>query len=307
MLRGAGKQPRHPELTVEVRSPMAPQRADAGVLYYTGIGPCVVKNSFLHFADGEEQPPCLFRRERSEPCLPQPRIGDACPACDEQARGGWRSACRSPGGDAPLAELPAAGSASAPPRVQAELPASAGRAGGWPEWGSGVVTVMIRQLPRQYTQLMFLEELNRRGFEGLFDFVYIPFDGKKDANVGYGFVNFTELEHAERFRSEFDGMYLAHPLRNHGKPLRIHPAAMQGYEANYDHFEKSKASHSQDMKHGPLFLDPGLGAAAPAARQPAEVGTAEAQVRDRCAALPPRRATRPGVTAPGPASRRRRR
>ncbi|CAK0818090.1 unnamed protein product, partial [Prorocentrum cordatum] len=139
------------------------------------------------------------------------------PMAPRHRRRGRRRSCRPPRG---------------PPRVA--------------EWGSGVVTVMIRQLPRQYTQLMFLEELNSRGFEGLFDFVYFPFDSKKDCNVGYGFVNFTEVEHAERFRNEFDGMYLAHSLRNHGKPLRIHPAAMQGYEANYHHFEKSKASNSQD-------------------------------------------------------------
>ena len=35
--------------------------------------------------------------------------------------------------------------------------------------------VMIRQLPRGYTQKMLLQEACRRGFEGLIDFLYVPF------------------------------------------------------------------------------------------------------------------------------------
>jgi hypothetical protein len=122
------------------------------------------------------------------------------------------------------------------------------------EWSSEVMTVMIRQLPRQLTQSMFMEELTQRGFGGLFDFMYLPFDLKKGFNVGYGFVNFTRPEHADLFRREFDGAYIDEAMRHRSKPLHVHPASVQGYEANYEHFAQTKTGQRQDPQYSPIFL-----------------------------------------------------
>eukprot|EP00913_Durusdinium_trenchii_P031801 g29785.t1 len=113
----------------------------------------------------------------------------------------------------------------------------------------GVVTVMVRQLPRQYTQRMLLQEVVRRGFEGLFDFLYLPYDFKKGINVGYGFVNFTEPEYALQFRDSLDGQYLDKYMRMKGKAVRVHPAQVQGYEANYRHFAHTKTGQKQERHH----------------------------------------------------------
>ncbi|CAK0838031.1 unnamed protein product, partial [Prorocentrum cordatum] len=55
-----------------------------------------------------------------------------------------------------------------------------------PEWDANVVTVMIRQIPRHFTQQLLLHEVVAHGFEGLFDFLYLPWDLKKGVNVGRG-------------------------------------------------------------------------------------------------------------------------
>lgn len=124
-------------------------------------------------------------------------------------------------------------------------------------WDAGVVTVMIRQVPRQYSQLMLLKEVNQRGFQGLYDFLYLPFDLKKGINVGYGFVSFVHPQHALEFRKAFEGTYLDSNSTNRGKPIHVHPASLQGYEANCSHFMTTKTGQKQDPQFSPLFFPQG--------------------------------------------------
>jgi len=121
-------------------------------------------------------------------------------------------------------------------------------------WDEGVTTVMVRQIPRKYPQWLLVEEVNRRGFAGLFDFIYLPFDFKKGANVGYGFLNFIDTKYARAFRDTFDGNYLEPNPTNKGKPLHVHPASVQGYDANYQHFAQTKTGQKQDPQFSPLFF-----------------------------------------------------
>jgi len=136
-------------------------------------------------------------------------------------------------------------------------------------WDAGVVTVMVRQIPRQFTQLMLLKEANKRGYEGLYDFLYLPFDLKKGINVGYGFLNFIDPKHAQAFRHDLDGAFLDKHMRMKGKPLRIHPAKVQGYEANYQHFVQTKTGQKQDPHFSPLFFTQGGSAGMQSATSPA--------------------------------------
>jgi hypothetical protein len=128
-----------------------------------------------------------------------------------------------------------------------------------PEWDGSVVTVMMRQIPRHFTQQLLLHEVIAHGFEGLFDFLYLPWDLKKGINVGYGFISFTDPRTALTFRDAFDGAYLGTPeARLKEKPVRVHPASMQGYQANYHHFVHTKTGQKQDPLYSPLFF-PGNG------------------------------------------------
>lgn len=127
------------------------------------------------------------------------------------------------------------------------------------EWGPGVVTAMVRQIPRHFTQQALLQEVVSRGFEGLFDFLYLPYDTKKGINVGYGFVNFTDPRMALSFRDALDGVFLDKQMKVKGKPLRVHPASVQGYQANFQHFAHTKTGQKQDPLYSPMFF-PGTNA-----------------------------------------------
>mmetsp|Transcript_45211 Transcript_45211/g.105737 ORF Transcript_45211/g.105737 Transcript_45211/m.105737 type:complete len:653 (-) Transcript_45211:117-2075(-) len=166
-----------------------------------------------------------------EPCVPGKKFNKKLPKKEEDG-----------GSGASMADQLANGDAS---KKRAQDPYN---------WEDGVVTVMVRQLPRQYTQRMLLSEVVRRGFEGLFDFLYLPYDFKKGINVGYGFINFTEPEYALQFRDSLDGQYLDKYMRIKGKAIRVHPAAVQGYEANYRHFAHTKTGQKQDPAFSPLFF-----------------------------------------------------
>jgi len=61
-----------------------------------------------------------------------------------------------------------------------------------------LTTVMLRNVPSNHTRGMLLELLNKRGFEGCYDFVYLPMDFRNGVNLGYAFVNSVTHEDAAR-------------------------------------------------------------------------------------------------------------
>mmetsp|Transcript_17270 Transcript_17270/g.46875 ORF Transcript_17270/g.46875 Transcript_17270/m.46875 type:complete len:335 (-) Transcript_17270:32-1036(-) len=110
------------------------------------------------------------------------------------------------------------------------------------------VTLMVGQLPLWMRQLDFLYEVNKRGFEGYYDFLFVPFDWHKQQNHGYGFVNFISPRYAQAFCQQFEGTFLDEDGAAKGKPLVIYRAEVQGFEANY------QASHSRrDPLSAPFF------------------------------------------------------
>lgn len=64
---------------------------------------------------------------------------------------------------------------------------------------------MLRNLPNNYTRDMFLEMLDKAGFAGCYDFVYLPVDFHRHAGLGYAFVNLVSDEVVSRFWATFDG------------------------------------------------------------------------------------------------------
>lgn len=99
-----------------------------------------------------------------------------------------------------------------------------------------VTTLMICALPFQVTSEELLEAIDSLGFEGLYDFLYMPSRSTKKCgklrpgNVGYAFVNFRKSEDAARFAMVFPGYTF--PGVTSEKQILVRAAACQGYDAN---------------------------------------------------------------------------
>merc|ERR1711920_394664 len=59
-------------------------------------------------------------------------------------------------------------------------------------------TIMLRNLPNDYTRAMALELLDEHGFAGCYNFVYLPMDYHRKCGLGYAFVNMVIPSDAER-------------------------------------------------------------------------------------------------------------
>jgi hypothetical protein len=123
------------------------------------------------------------------------------------------------------------------------------------DW-EGKTTVMIRNIPREYTQKALIAEVSRRGFAGTFDFFYLPMDFSKNANAGYAFANFIDVPSVTALRHEFDGRYLQ-LASTASKAVQVVPATLQGYDANFAHFAHSAVLNHHKTEHSPVFLRDG--------------------------------------------------
>jgi len=73
---------------------------------------------------------------------------------------------------------------------------SFGRSMKSPEVENEPTTIMLRNLPNDYNRDLLCELLDEEGFEGRYNFVYLPMDFQRWAGFGYAFVNMIDHEAA---------------------------------------------------------------------------------------------------------------
>lgn len=107
----------------------------------------------------------------------------------------------------------------------------------------GFTTLMLRNVPNQYTRDMLVDLLNSEGFAGTFSFVYLPIDFKTHAGLGYAFVDLISPQYAETVREHFEG-FNRWALRSE-KVCSVswsHPG-QQGCAAHVDRYRNSPVMH----------------------------------------------------------------
>jgi len=66
-------------------------------------------------------------------------------------------------------------------------------------------TMMMRNLPNNYTRDMLVDLLDKEGFGTAYDLIYLPVDFRTEVGYGYAFINFVASEESDRFYWHFHG------------------------------------------------------------------------------------------------------
>lgn len=119
-----------------------------------------------------------------------------------------------------------------------------------PNPAGGSTTLMMRGIPCGLSSEDLMSLLDEAGLKGHYDFFYLPKDSKKNANLGYAFVNFVDVQSAEHCTNKFQGVRLA-PFRS-AKSCSVAVASIQGLANLSAHFKTTGASRTS---HGPMFLN----------------------------------------------------
>jgi hypothetical protein len=119
-------------------------------------------------------------------------------------------------------------------------------------------TVMLRNLPNNYTRSMFVAMLDSEGFQGLFDFVYLPIDFQTKACFGYAFVNLSDASIVPSFWDTFNG-FSRWSLPSKKVCFLSWCGPQQGYDAYVERYRNSPIMHpTVPDEHRPVVFSGGV-------------------------------------------------
>eukprot|EP00928_Gymnodinium_smaydae_P021596 TRINITY_DN18451_c0_g1_i1.p1 TRINITY_DN18451_c0_g1~~TRINITY_DN18451_c0_g1_i1.p1 ORF type:complete len:322 (+),score=35.43 TRINITY_DN18451_c0_g1_i1:234-1199(+) len=118
-------------------------------------------------------------------------------------------------------------------------------------------TLMLRNLPTNYTRSSVATMIDSLGFAGMYDFLYVPIDFKTCGGRGYAFVNMVNASVASQLMIAFQGYSKwSIPSRKRGQGVW---SDCQGLQENVHRLRDSPIMHTsvpEDFK--PLLLQDGV-------------------------------------------------
>jgi hypothetical protein len=127
-------------------------------------------------------------------------------------------------------------------------------------------TVLMRNIPAEYTSDMVVELLNANGFQAKYDLLYVPLDFKTEVALGYALVNLVNEEDAESFKDFFNGF----SKWKYEKVCEVTWSDVQGVHKHARAFEKISHAGTVRDKFKPLFFKNGKKATSPPVSQEAK-------------------------------------
>jgi len=108
---------------------------------------------------------------------------------------------------------------------------------------SARTTIMLRNLPNDYTRDMVLELLDEQGFVQCYNFIYLPMDMKRKAGLGYAFINMVSPSDAARAFGVLQG-FSEWKKFSSSKVLEVAWGdPLQGLQAHVDRYKNSPVMH----------------------------------------------------------------
>lgn len=123
------------------------------------------------------------------------------------------------------------------------------------EWRT---TVMIRNMPNNYTREMLLELVDSMGFVGTYDFAYLPIDFNSQAGLGYAFINFESVARAQSCFDKMEG-FSDWKVPSEKVCTVTWSSPTQGFEAHIERYQNSPVMHhSLPDEWKPVLLQQGV-------------------------------------------------
>lgn len=169
----------------------------------------------------------------------------ALPAAWASAAAAGAAAQLVPGGVSPTPQW-----CFAPPSFNNKMPVPASH---------GQTTLMLRNLPNNYTRNMLIDLLNAEGFGGRYDFVYVPHDFKTRAGLGFAFVNLVTPYDAECMKHHLEGFKRWSIPSSKTCTVGWSSEDQQGLAANIQRYRNSSVMHdSVPEECKPVLFEKGM-------------------------------------------------
>lgn len=112
-----------------------------------------------------------------------------------------------------------------------------------------MTTVMVRNIACRYTKEQVMDFIDNLGLKGTYDFLYLPLNPVRRANLGYIFINFTSLQAVEDCKRLLNGKPLGPSTTE--KRCEVALARVQGQANITAHFRRKSVMRSA---HAPVFV-----------------------------------------------------